>query len=234
MDITPSEHDAGLELDQLSSSLRSLLHEGDDPYARPADATADPLLEAANAGVVRTADEDAQCETSPRTILEALLFVGTPDHRPIAADTVAALMRGVSADEIDQAARELEAGYRAAACPYTIEITTSGYRLTLRSEYAGLRDALYGKVREARLSPAAIDVLSIVAYNQLSTAEQIESLRGAASGAILGQLVRRQLLRIDRDPVAPRTARYATTERFLTLFHLAKLEDLPRGVELER
>ena len=57
----------------------------------------------------------------------------------------------------------------------------------------------------------------------------MNKLRGQASGAILAQLVRRQLLRMERPAEKPRTPRYYTTDRFLQLFGIRSLEDLPRS-----
>jgi len=68
-----------------------------------------------------------------------------------------------------------------------------------------------------------------VAYNQPVTADQISQLRNLASGPMLSQLVRRRLLRVERPQQKPRTPLYYTTDRFLRLFGLEKLDDLPRG-----
>ena len=88
--------------------------------------------------------------------------------------------------------------------------------------------------REARLSQAAIEVLALVAYNESLSSEEISRIRGRASGAILAQLVRRQLLKVERSPQRPRLARYSTTPRFLELFRLESLADLPRSEEIEQ
>ena len=87
-------------------------------------------------------------------------------------------MRGVSPAEVDAAVAELNALYDADATPYRIDHSHGGYRLVLRDEFERMRDKFYGRVREAKLSPAAIEVLSIVAYNQPVTAAQIDELRG--------------------------------------------------------
>lgn len=229
----------GLALDELSQALQSLFTGGDDPYSIPATPDDDPLLTAANAEVTEHAAtagpaDESNCELGPRSILEALLFVGTPENQPLSSTQLAGLMRGVSVDEVDALIAELNAGYRAANCPYRIESVGEGYRMTLAEVWLPMREALFGRVRPARLSPAAIDVLSIVAYNQPATGEQVEKLRGTPSGAILGQLVRRQFLRIERNQDKPRVTHYHTTDRFLTLLGLESLEDLPKGLELEQ
>ena len=97
-----------------------------------------------------------------------------------------------------------------------------------------MRDKFYGRVREAKLSPVAVEVLAVVAYNQPATAEEVSQLRGSASGAALATLVRRKLVRIDRPSARGESARYSTTERFLRLFGLENLAALPRSEELEK
>jgi segregation and condensation protein B len=111
---------------------------------------------------------------------------------------------------------------------------SDGYRLTLRKPFHPLREQFYGRIRQARLSQAAIDVLAIVAYQQPLSAEQIGAVRGKPSGPVLTQLVHRGLLRIERPPGKRPSARYFTTDRFLQLFGLQTLADLPQSEELDR
>jgi segregation and condensation protein B len=171
---------------------------------------------------------DACCPLTPRSILEALLFVGNRDGQPLAPARMVELMRGVTSGEIATLVDELNARYAANGCPYYIANEGCGYRLTLRPEFHALRDRFYGRLREARLSQGAVDVLAIVAYQQPVTAEQVSKARGKPSHHVLAHLVHRGLLRIERETGASRTARYYTTDRFLRLFGLESLEDLPR------
>jgi segregation and condensation protein B len=174
------------------------------------------------------------CEINPRSVLEAILFVGQPDNRQLSSRELAAAMRGVSPSEIEAAITELNSVYDADATPYRIEQTNGGYRMVLRAEFERMRDKFYGRVKEARLSPAALEVLSVLAYNQPATAEQLNKLRGAPSGAALSTLVRRRLVRLERPSEERGQPQYSTTERFLKLFGLQTLEALPRAEELEK
>jgi segregation and condensation protein B len=162
-----------------------------------------------------------------------MLFVGSPDNQPLTSEQVAGLMRGVRRAEIDELVVDLNRQYRAEARPYSIVAEGAGYRLALSNGFAFLREQLYGRPRAARLSPAAVEVLAIVAYNEPVTAEQVTRMRGTASGPVLAQLVRRELLRIERRGEKPHTACYLTAPRFLQLFHLSSLDDLPRSREIE-
>lgn len=180
-----------------------------------------------------SAEADDPCEISPRSILEAMLFVGNRDGQPLAAKRAAELMRGVEPEEIPGLVDELNRCYAANGCPYQVASDGAGYRLVLRKAFHPLRSRFYGRIREARLSQAAIDVLAIVAYQQPLNGEQISRLRGKSSGHVLAQLVRRGLLRIERTDAKRRTVQYFTTDRFLALFGLEGLDDLPQSEDLE-
>jgi segregation and condensation protein B len=176
----------------------------------------------------------AACEINPRSVAEAVLFVGRPDNGAISARELAGIMRGVSPAEIHSAVAELNAIYDADMTPYKIESTNLGYRLVLRPEFERMRDKFYGRVREAKLSPAALEVLSIIAYNQPLGLEEINQMRGVPSGAVVSTLVRRHLVRLEHAPDPKGVSRYWTTDRFLRLFGLESLAALPRSEELEK
>jgi segregation and condensation protein B len=172
------------------------------------------------------------CETNPQSIVEALLFVGRPDNAPMSSRELAAAMRGVSPAEVDAAVRHLNGHYETDGSPYEIVGTGTGYKLELRPEFERTRDRFSGRVREARLSPAALEVLSIVAYHQPITVSETNERRGKPSGPILATLVRRQLLRIDRPEQRGGAPSYSTTPRFLRLMGLESLAALPQSEEL--
>jgi segregation and condensation protein B len=188
----------------------------------------DPLADADP----ETAADDDRCPIGPRTILEAMLFVGKRDGQPLSAASAAELMRGVGSGDIPDLVDQINGRYDENGCPYRVVSETGGYRMVLRDSFQKLRNQFYHKVRETRLSRAAIDVLAIVAYRQPLGSEQVSKLRGKASGQVLAQLVHRGLLSVRR--AEPRqAASYCTTERFLSLFGLKSLADLPRSEDLE-
>jgi len=177
---------------------------------------------------------DACCPVTPRSILEAMLFVGNRESRGLSAQQAAALMHGVEPEEIPRLVDELNERYAQSGRPYAIVDEGGSYRLTLRRAFRALQNRFYGRVREARLSQAAIDVLAVVAYEQPLSSEEVSRQRGKPSTHLLAQLVRRGLLRVERRGSPRRKAYYCTTDRSLELFSLESLEDLPRSEELER
>ncbi len=229
----PSD-DQGVSLEELAQAYADLLDRGDDPYAAVPDTETPSGIAAA---VEEVADEEEQppedeqaiCDVSPRSILEAMLFVGHPENKPLTSEKIASYMRGVRSQEIDELIAELNETYEQEGCPYSIESVAAGYRMALRDEFGSLRDKFYGRVKAAKLSQAAIDVLAIVAYKQPMVRDDVDELRGRPSGGILTQLVRRGLLRMERPDEKPRTPRYSTTDRFLELFGLENIQDLPQS-----
>lgn len=165
-------------------------------------------------------------------IVEALLFVG---GEPLTAERACAIVRGLTPAAFGQAIDTLNQDYRRQGRPYVIQAREQGYLLTLRPRFRPVLERLYGQVREARLSPPAIDVLSLVAYRQPATRQEIDSLRGAESGALLRQLVRRGLIAVvHRAEAGQREVSYGTTPRFLELFGLRSMDDLPQTQDLQK
>ena len=161
-----------------------------------------------------------------------MLFVGNQDNQPLSAGRAAELMRDVRPAEIPPLVDQLNQRYAVGGCPYSIVHQGDGYRLLLGKSLDNLRSRFYGRIRQARLSQAAIDVLAIVAYQQPLTADQIGKQRGKPSSHVLSQLVHRGLLRIERETGDKRRiTRYYTTERFLELFNLESIQDLPQSEE---
>lgn len=235
--------DAGLSLEELGQAYAALMGKGADPYeatltaeAAPAAQTAEELAAAGAPDEpleVISGDDAAAAEVTPLTILEAMLFVGHPLGEPLTSEQIASLMRGVRAAEIDELIQELNGTYERDGSVYRVANHGAGYRLELRGEWGPIRDRFYGRVKEARLSQSAVDVLAIVAYQQPISGEEVDRLRSKPSGGVLSQLVRRDLLQIDRPaPKAPPL--YRTTSRFLDLFGLDELSDLPQSLEGEK
>jgi segregation and condensation protein B len=225
-DRSPPE--SPLSLNRLREAFASMLGQQDSRTKERENGAKRPT--AARATGLQTS---VPCDVNPRSVAEAMLFVGRPDNGSWSSRELAAAMRGVSPTEIDAAIGELNAQYDADSAPYYIEQSSGGYRLILRPQLERMRDKFYGRVKEARLSPAAIEVLSVLAYNQPATVEKLNELRGSPCGSALSTLVRRKLVHVERTADGGEPL-YSTTERFLKLFGLENLAELPRSEELER
>jgi len=232
-----SDPERVISLDELSKAFAQVMG-GDVVAAEETAPSGAPVSEEAVAEEVSgepesTVEKDA-CPICPRSILEAMLFVGNRENEPLSAQRAAELMRDVEPAEILALVDDLNRQYRTGGCPYRIASEGAGYRLVLRKEFDAVRNRFYGRVREARLSQAAIDVLAIIAYQQPLTADRVARLRGRPCNHVLSLLVRRGLLRIERTEDKQRTAQYHTTDRFLELFNLESIDDLPQSEELDR
>src|ERR1700677_371881 len=176
--------------------------------------------------IAETVDAAEETPPDPLRIIEALLFVA---GQPLRAERVCEIIRGLTHAQFIEAVDKLNHDYRRQNRPYAILAQEHGYLLTLRPRFHEIVEKVHGSPREARLSTVVIDVLSLVAYRQPTTKAEIDSLRGAESGSILRQLVRRGLIQIvSADAGTKRDVTYVTSPRFLETFGLSSLEDLPR------
>lgn len=159
-------------------------------------------------------------------LVEALLFVGGP---PLTAALAGSVIKGLGPERYRDVVDALNRKYRAQGRPYSISPAGDGYTLSIRSAYRPVRERLFGGPRAVRLSQPALDVLALVAYRQPVGKGEIDSVRGADSGSVLRQLVRLGLTAVvRRGEAGSRDVAYGTTPRFLDLFGLASLDDLPR------
>jgi segregation and condensation protein B len=159
-----------------------------------------------------------------RRILEALIL-GAPE--PIPASRLAEIVPRAKAAQVRELVEELNGEYIRQGRAFEIREVGGGYRLRTLAEFAPyLQQTL--KTRPLRLSQAALETLSIVAYRQPVTRAEVEHVRGVDAGPVLRGLVERKLVRLaGHREVAGRPMLYATTKRFLEVFELARLEDLP-------
>jgi segregation and condensation protein B len=186
-------------------------------------------------GTARAAAEspEQQLNVSPAQVIEAALFVG---GGPLTARKIAGLLRGSQqAKDVEQTIDDLNDAYVAQARPYEIRLGDGGYRLELRPEYDRLRHRVYGSgPREVRLSQDVLEVLALVAYRQPITEKEIEGHGKQNAGNLLRQLLRRDLIAFERGPGGRKDLHYHTTSRFLSVFGLGTLEELPQAEDLAR
>jgi segregation and condensation protein B len=220
----PADHWAPPEDDRGSSDSDS--PDSDSPDILP---FSPPATDASAAGPPSAVAEAPR--VSPRQILEAALFVGGVE---LTAEKLATLLKGDFTPEfVARTLDDLNGRYTAERRPYEIRCEEGLYRLALRPEFEPIRRRVFGLgPKEVKLTQDALEVLSLVAYRQPISRAEIESLRDGNTGNVLRQLVRRQLVAIRRDGEAPDEARYVTTSRFLEVFGLADLDELPRAEDL--
>ena len=224
--------DGGLSIDRLAQAFAAMMGTG-DPYGAEAatnptdvvkvDASPD-LDDSLGAG-----EDDTACRVSPSSILEALLFVGLPGGEPLTSRKVASLMRGVRPHEVDELVEELGQGYAANNCPYEIVSKDAGWVMRLRPEFAQFGSVLEARAKLVRLDAEALDLLAVVAWNQPVARDRLVELGCDASPSVLRTLVRRGLLEL--MPQEGAEPCYRTTQKFLAVFKLESLSDLPNPAD---
>lgn len=168
----------------------------------------------------------AEVPPSPEQLIEAMIFVGGP---PLTASAACAAIRGLTSERFHMAVDVLSRRYRRQQRPYAIQAREGGFVLAVAPAFRGLREKLFGGPKEARLGQAALDVLSVVAYRQPVAKAEVDAVRGVDSGALLRQLVRLGLVAVQhRAEGGGRSVHYGTTARFLQVFGLGSLDELPR------
>lgn len=92
----------------------------------------------------------------------------------------------------------------------------------------------YGKQREDRLSRAALETLSIIAYSQPLTRTEIENIRGVGADGMIRALKDKNLIKeVGRKDTPGRPVLYGTTKDFLKIFRLESIAELPKLDELD-
>lgn len=238
LDPSSSGHDEGLSFDDLGAAYAQALAEHDPEAfasvgedAEGADASTSSDEAQSHAGE-ELADDDSY--VTPMGIIEAALFVGHPENQSLSEMRLASLMRDVTPEEVVKMVDELNQSYRQHRQALRIVRDEQGYRMTIAPEVESIRRSFLGKVREARLSQSAVEVLALVAYQPGITGQKVQDQRGRESVSLLNQLVRRQLLEIRREATAESSKlvpHYYPTERFLYMFGLQSLADLPHVEE---
>lgn len=157
--------------------------------------------------------------------LEAALFAA---DEPLAPRRLAAVTGLDDLATVRDLVDRLRALYETDGSPFQVEEVAGGYQLLTRPEFHPWLARLRKGTPELKLSSAARETLTIVAYRQPIARADIESVRGVQSGDILRQLMERGLVRIaGRDTSLGRPVLYGTTRKFLQLYGLKSLRDLP-------
>jgi segregation and condensation protein B len=130
---------------------------------------------------------------------------------------------------LERLREQLEEG----ALPMRLVKVAGAWRLVSDPGMAEVVGRLRAEPRPERISAAALETLSIIAYRQPVSKAEIEAIRGVQAGPILRALVDRSLVRIaGRADLPGQPLLYGTTKEFLDRFGLASLDDLPRDGEL--
>ena len=159
-------------------------------------------------------------------LIEAALVAA---DEPLSARRLAAVAALDDATEARRLVRKLQALYEQEGSAFQVEELAGGFQLLTRPQYHPWLTRLRRSGFDLRLSSAARETLAIVAYRQPIMRADIEAVRGVQCGDVLRMLMEKGLLRIaGRHDSLGRPVLYGTTKKFLRLFGLMSLKDLPR------
>lgn len=158
------------------------------------------------------------------SVVEGLVFSHT---EPLTLESMSRVIPEVSAERIQEALDELEQEYLERSRGFLLTRVAGGYQFRSLPNIAPWILELKS-VKPSRLSRAALETLSIVAYNQPVARSRIDRIRGVESAGTLKSLLERDLIAVvGRQEVPGRPLLYGTTKRFLEVFGLGDLASLP-------
>jgi segregation and condensation protein B len=163
-------------------------------------------------------------------IIEAILFAS---EVPLTVERVAEIMPDTEKREIRTLLEELVRVYQGRGGGFCLMEVAGGFQFRTRQDLAPWLRKLKA-TRPAMLSPAALETLAVVAYRQPLVKSEIDRIRGVdASGTLKGLLDKRLVRIVGRKDVPGKPIIYGTTKKFLEVFNLKDLSELPTLRELK-
>lgn len=168
-------------------------------------------------------------EAELKRVVEAILLVC---EKPVPADQISASVAGTSPAAVEAALEALEREWAEANRGFRLQRIAGGYQLMTDPALADPVRTFVAARERKKLSAAALETLSIIAYRQPITRQQIEYIRGVGVEGAMKTLLDRGLIKISgRKDVPGRPLLYSTTKEFLNRFGLGTLKDLPKLAE---
>jgi segregation and condensation protein B len=152
---------------------------------------------------------------------------------PLTTRRLAAVAGLTDAAEARRLVRKLQSLYERGDSAFQVEEVAGGFQLLTRPEFERWLVRLRRTGHDLRLTAVARETLAIVAYRQPIVRADIEAIRGVHCGEVLRLLMEKGLIRIaGRDHSLGRPVLYGTTKKFLQVFGLKSLRDLPQAQNL--
>ncbi len=162
-------------------------------------------------------------------LLESILFVR---GKPVEIEKLCFYF-GTSKDILEQYVQELNQSYEERNSGFVILSVANGYQLMTNPIYKDELREIFGSKEENKLSQTSMEILAIIAYKQPISKEDIDKIRGVNSTRSLNTLVGHKLIDIVGTDKILDNILYGTSKRFLEIFRLKSLNDLPSPESLE-
>lgn len=165
-----------------------------------------------------------------KAIIEALIFAS---ELPLNIEKLADVLEGVGKKDIRDCLSRLVEEYQRETRGFCIVEVAGGYHFRTKNEWSPWIKKLK-KGKPATLTPAMMETLAVIAYRQPVLKAEIDKVRGVDTGGAIKKLLERKLVRIvGRKDVPGKPIIYGTTQRFLEVFNLKDLAELPTLRELK-
>ena len=170
-------------------------------------------------------------ELTLESVIEAVLFAS---DEPLTVVRLASITE-TTTKQVREHIENLNKKYQDNNHAFRIEQIAGGYQMLTLSSYNHWLKKLLRARSETKLSPAAMETLAIIAYKQPVIRADIEAIRGVAVGEVIRSLSYKGLVKIvGRAEILGRPMLYGTTKKFLEVFGLNTLKDLPKIEELKK
>jgi len=163
--------------------------------------------------------------------VEAVLFASDESLTPARLSEIV----GTNVRQLRKHIDDLNEKYKANNNAFRIEQIAGGYQMLTLSEYNHWLKKLVRARDDSKLSQPALETLAIIAYKQPIIRADIEAIRGVAAGEMIRNLMYKGLVKITgRAEIVGRPMLYGTTKKFLEVFGLNTIKDLPKAEELKK
>lgn len=171
-------------------------------------------------------------ETRLKDIIESLIFISL---EPLTLNKIKSVLSEFSDNDVEKGVRELLENYASNDRGLQIIQAAGGYLFSTKPEHDLWIRRLLHVERKSKLSSAALETLSIVAYHQPITLAEISALRGVDSAHALKTILQKKFVKIVGRKKSPgKPLIYRTTEKFLAYFELDDLKSLPSREEIAK
>lgn len=163
-------------------------------------------------------------------LLETILFL---ESEPLDEASLARVS-GLGKEVVEAALERLKEALSGEAHGLALTEMGGGWMLAPKRELWDILKDRYGRKNEQKLSRAAMETLSIIAYSQPVTRAEVEAIRGVAADNMIRFLLDKTFIKeVGKKDAPGKPIQYGTTKEFLKFFRLGSIADLPKLDELE-
>ena len=173
----------------------------------------------------------AMDEAFLRQVVEALIFASDV---PLTVEQIREYVDEATPSQIRKAVEALNLEYSQTNRAFHVVAVAGGFQMVTRETYSQWVKKLFFKRIKARLSQAALETLSVIAFKQPVSKTEISAIRGVNCDGVVGTLLERKLITMSGRADGPgRPLLYKTTKEFLAYMGVNSLSDLPRPREID-